>query len=784
MISRQRKEIRKRPHRLEDERLLRGAGSYSDDFNQPDQLYAGMVRSPHAHAMIKKVNCTRACAVAGVHTVLTGADYCADGLKDIGHVANPAGAVDWQNPAFVNRDGSKPLDRAQPTVVRDKVRHVGEIIAVVVADTLALAQEAADLVEVEYNVLPVVTDAMEALKTGAPQIWADCPGNTPLDAEIGDAAATEAAFELAAHKVSARFFNNRVINCQMEPRAAVGVWDRKSNKITLHAGGQGVHRHKLILSKIFGLEPTQVRVVSRDVGGGFGPRNMMYPEFVAVCWASQRTGRPVKWLGDRSEAFLSDYQARDLYTTAELALDEDGNFLALRADLVGNIGAHTVSYVPLSNGPRLLPSVYRMDASYARMRGVLTNTVPTGPYRGAGRPEAMHTIERLIDMAARELCFDRIELRRQNMISQDELPASNSMGTIYDCGEFNNCMDKALRAADWKGFAGRKSHSSKRGMLRGIGYASYIQAPVGAPLEYADITINGNNFVDVRIGTQSSGQGHETVFAQIIAEILGISETDVRILTGDTDLVPLGGGSHSDRSMRIGGIVIQEAANKVIEIARNKAADMLEAAVEDVTFERGIFYITGTDKSSGLYEVAAKVAGGTINADHVFRGRSAAYPNGAAVSEIEIDPVTGHLAVIGHTTVDDPGTAINPMILAGQAHGSIVQGIGQAIIENGVYDPKTGQLIAGSFMDYGLLRADDLPNFITSLHEVPTLNNPLGVKGGGEGATVSATAAFLNAVCDALQNYGVQDLDMPVTSEKIWRAINNSNFPNLGGSQE
>lgn len=757
--------------RREDARLLEGRGQFSDDINLPRQLHAVMVRAPHAHADIRAVNARAALGVPGVSAVLTGADYVVDGIGDLCHVANPAGAEDWQNPAFVNRDGSVPFDRAQPSIVRDRVRHAGEIVAVAVGETEAAAEAAADLVEVDYDVLPVVTDALEALEPGAPAVWDDCPGNVPLDAEMGDAAATDAAFARAAHVVSARFFNNRVINCQMEPRAAIGDWDSTTGKLTLHAGGQGVHRHKMILGQMFGLAPECVRVTSKDVGGGFGPRNMMYPEFVMVCWAAKRLGRPVKWCGDRSEAFVTDYQARDLYTDAALALDVNGRFLALRADLVGNLGAHTVSFVPLSNGPRLLPSVYRIDAGYARIRGVLTHTVPTGPYRGAGRPEAMHVIERLIDMAAAETGIDRIDLRRRNLIAADAFPATNPMQTTYDCGEFEACLDKALDMSDWDGFQDRRTAAAAAGKLRGIGYASYIQAPVGAPVEFAAVTVRGDGTVEVPIGTQSSGQGHETVFPQVVSEILGVPYDAVHIVTGDSDIVGIGGGSHSDRSMRLGGIVMREASEKVIEKGREIAVELLEAAVEDVTFSEGVYRVAGTDKSVGLFDVAAHAEGQNISADSLFRGRSAAYPNGAAVSEVEIDPATGSLTLIAHATVDDPGRAINPMILTGQAHGSIVQGVGQAMIENGFYDPETGQLVAGSFMDYGLLRADDVPGFKTGLHEVPTMNNALGVKGGGEGATVSATAAFINAVCDALRDYGVRDIDMPATPEKIWRAV-------------
>lgn len=757
--------------RREDQRLLRGQGEYSDDLNLSGQLHAAMLRSPHAHADIRSIEVSAALSARDVVAVLTGVDYVADGIGDLCHGANPAGAEDWQNPAFVNRDGSVPFDRAQPPIVRDRVRHAGEIVAMVVARTAAAARDAADLIDIDYAVLPVVTDALAALAPDAPAVWADCPGNVPLDAEMGDAAATDAMFADAAHVVEARFFNNRVINCQMEPRAAIGEWDPGAGKLTLHAGGQGVHRHKMILGQMFGLEPEKVRVTSKDVGGGFGPRNMMYPEFVMVCWVAQRLRQPVKWCGDRSESFVTDYQARDLYTDAALALGEKGEFLALRADLVGNLGAHTVSFVPLSNGPRLLPSVYRLGAGYARIRGVLTHTVPTGPYRGAGRPEAMHVMERLIDMAADRLGVDRIDLRRRNLIAADAFPVTNPMQTTYDCGEFEACLDKALGLGDWDGFEARRVASASRGMLRGIGYASYIQAPVGAPVEFAAVTVRGDGTVEVPIGTQSSGQGHETVFPQVVSDILGVPFEAVRIVTGDSDIVGVGGGSHSDRSMRLGGIVMREASEKVIEKGREIAVELLEAAVEDISFTEGVYRVTGTDKTVGLFDVAARAEGESIAADSLFRGRSAAYPNGAAVSEVEIDPVTGRLTVMAHSTVDDPGRAINPMILTGQAHGSIVQGIGQAIIENGYYEPETGQLIAGSFMDYGLLRADDVPGFGTALHEVPTKNNPLGVKGGGEGATVSATAAFINAVCDALRDYGVSDIDMPATPEKIWRAI-------------
>ncbi len=756
--------------RREDSRLLTGRGTYSDDISLADELCAVMVRSPHAHARLLGVDIRRARPLPGVAAVLTGADYAADGLGGIAHAANPWGAVDWKAPGFINLDGGEPFDAPQPPIVGDRVRHVGEIVAVIIAETWEAGRDAADLVEATYDLLPAVTDATLAILPDAPQLWDGCPGNLPVNAELGDAAATDEAFGRAAHVVGGTFSNNRIVNCQMEPRAAIGVWSDEDGKLTLLAGGQGVHRHKSMLAAVFDVPPDQVRVVSRDVGGGFGPRNMLYPEFVLCCWAAKRLKRPVKWSGDRSEAFVSDYQARDQVTHAQLALDADGRFLALRADIIGNIGAHTVSFVPLYNGPRLLPSVYRMDAAYARIRGVLTNTMPTGPYRGAGRPEAMHVTERLIDMAAAATGIDRIELRRRNMVAADAFPAVNAMGTGYDCGEFEACMDKALEAAGWQCFAERREEARLRDRLRGIGYASYIQAPVGAPVEYAELRI-ADDAVELMMGIQSSGQGHETVFAQLVADTLGVQPDCVRLVTGDSDVVPAGGGSHSDRSMRLGGIVVGEASERVIRKGIDIAVEMLEAAASDISYADGTYRIKGTDRSVTLFEVAKRSEGGVLSEDSLFRGRSHAFPNGAAVSEIEIDPETGTVTLVAHAAVDDPGRAVNPLILTGQAHGAIAQAIGQVLTENAVFDPETGQLISASFMDYGLPRAADLPSFATVLHEVPTANNPLGVKGGGEGATVSGTAAFMNAVCDALRDHGVRDLDMPAAPEKVWQVL-------------
>lgn len=757
--------------RREDHRLLTGKGQFSADLNRPGQAYAAMVRTPYASGTLNAVDIDNARTMPGVIAVLTGTDYAADGIGDLGHGANPIDAVDWQSPAYVNRDGSTPFDAPQPPILRDAIRHIGEIAAVVVAETAAQARDASAAVALDVSPAPAVVDGAAALDSDGPDLWPGCPANLPLDSEMGDAGTTDAAFAQAAHVVEAHFFNNRVVNAQMEPRAAIGEWDAADGKLTLHAGTQGVHRLKMILGAMFQLAPEKVRVVTRDVGGGFGPRNMLYPEFVLACWAAQRLGRPVKWSGDRSEAFLTDYMGRDLHTTAALALDENGKFLAIRADLIGNLGAHTVSFVPLSNGPRLLTSVYDIAAGYARIRGTVSNTAPTGPYRGAGRPEAMHVIERLIDMAAADLGIDRIDLRRRNLIPADGFPHDNPFGTTYDCGEFETCLDKALKLGQWDSFETRRQEAAARGKLRGIGYSGYIQAPVGAPVEWTGISVSEDGSVEVKLGTQSSGQAHETVFPQFVASLLGVPHEDVHIVTGDSDIIPAGGGSHSDRSMRLGGIVMTEASEKIIEQGKTIAADALEAAEADLMFEDGVYTVDGTDRQIGLIDVAARTEEKKLYADALFRGRSAAFPNGAAVSEIEIDPDTGEIDIVAHSAIDDPGRAINRLVLHGQAHGAIVQGVGQAIIENVIYDAETGQLLTGSFMDYGLLRADDLPSFRADLHEVPTANNPLGVKGGGEGATVSATAAFINAVCDALRDYDVRDIEMPATPEKIWRAM-------------
>ena len=765
--------------RKEDLRLLTGRGCYSDDVNLTGQAYAHFVRTPHAHAKIADIDVSDAEAAPGVLAVLTAADYLGDGHAALPHGAVPIDAIDPKKPAFVNLDGTAPFDAPNMPLADGTVRHVGEAVAMVVAETAAQARDAAERVDVTYEPLPAVTTALAAIAPDAPLLWGGAARNLCVDSELGDAAATEAAFAEAAHVVRATLVNNRIVNAQMEPRAAVAEYDAATGTHTLFAGSQGSHRLKMVMVGALKVPPDKVRVVARDVGGGFGPRTFLYPEFLLVTWAARRLTRPVKWQGDRSEAFVTDVQGRDLVSHAELALDTDGRFLAIRLELFGNVGGNTISYVPLSNGPRLATSIYDMRAGYVRIRGVTTNTLPTGPFRGAGRPEAMFAVERLIDLAAAETGIDRVELRRRNLIPPAALPYATPMGMTYDSGAFAENMDTTLALADWEGFAARRAEAEARGRLRGIGVANYVEAPVGAPIEYTHVTVRPDEGVDVKVGTHSHGQGHETSFAQVISEWLGVPFDAVNLIFGDTDEVPKGGGTHSDRSMRMAGKVMVDASEEIIDKGRQAAAHLLEAATADIEFAAGRFTVAGTDRSVGIFDVARAFSAGdlpaefgdSLDAEAEFFGRIPAHPNGCAVCEVEIDPDTGAVDLVRYATTDDVGRAINPMILHGQTHGGIAMGVGQALLENCVYEPETGQLLTGSFMDYCLARADDLPSFKVALNEVPTPGNTLGVKGGGEGGTTPALGVVINAIVDALSPYGVRHIDMPATPEKVWRAI-------------
>ena len=769
--------------RKEDARLLSGRGKYSDDFHFPDQAYAVFVRSPHAHARIRAVDQRRARACPGVLAILTAADVIADELKPIPHVPLPTHPP--ADIALKNRDGSLPGYAPHRLLAHDRVCYVGEQVAMVVAETLAQAKDAAERMHggyggvIDYELLPALIATRDAAAPEAARLYDDV-ANVCIDADVGDVGATAAAFARADHIVSLDTWVHRVTGAPLDARAAIGAYDGGSGRYTLYAGSGGVVRQKRELAAILGVLEERVRVVSGDVGGNFGTRNAFYPEFALVVWAARRIGRPVKWTCERQEAFLCDYQGRDQFIEAELALDGDGRFLALRGSVICNAGAHSVMYVPLLKCVELLTSVYRIPAACVRARAVLSNTAPTNPYRSAGRPEAMFAIERLIDLAARKLGCDRIELRRRNLVHPKEQPYANPLGMTYDSGNYEGIMDRALALAGWESFPARRSEAKLRGQLRGIGVANYVEATSGAPREYGSITVVPEGRIDVAVGTLSSGQGHETSFAQCVAEWLGAPVEAIRLIQGDTDIVPIGGGSHSGRSMRMAGIVMGKATQELIRKGTLIAAHVLEADTGDVAFAEGKFFVKGTDRCIGLFKTAAAARDqhglpddlrGPLEAQCDEWIRTPAFPFGCHVCEVEIDRETGAVEIVAYTAVDDVGRAINPLILHGQTHGAITQGIGQALWEQCGYESATGQLLCGSFMDYAIPRAQMLPSFASEISETPAPNNPLGVRAGGEGGTTPALAAVVNAVVDALADYGITHIEMPVTSERVWHAI-------------
>ncbi|HVU40232.1 MAG TPA: xanthine dehydrogenase family protein molybdopterin-binding subunit, partial [Xanthobacteraceae bacterium] len=762
--------------RKEDLRLVTGRGTYSDDFNFPGQTYAAMVRSPHAHARIRSIDTAEARAMPGVLAVLTGQDALADGLKRIPHLAAPGTPPDI---VLHNRDGSPVPVAPHHVLPADRVRHVGTAVAFVIAETIAQAKDAAEKVVVDYEPLPAVTQGIASLAKDAPRLYDDLP-NVMIDAEVGDAAATDAAFLAAAHVTRLETWVNRVTGVPMEPRSAVGLYDKETDRYTLYAGSGGIVRQKRELSQIFGVPFESVRVVTQEIGGNFGTRNSFFPEFAMVVWGAKRVGRPVKWTAERHEAFVTDYMGRDLTVSAELALDAEGRFLALRSSNISNVGAHSGSYVPLVKGVGLATSGYRIPVSHIKARAVLSSTMCTTPYRSAGRPEVIYVMERLIDKAAQEHGFDRVALRKRNLIPPSAFPYRNPQGITYDNGTYRVVMDRAMELGDWKGFKKRRAEARKRKKLRGIGLCSYLETTGGYPRERADITVRPQGKVDVVVGTLSSGQSHETTFAQCVAEWLGVPFDDVNIFEFDTDIVKEGGGSHSARSMRLAGIVMGNASDAIVEKGKKIAAHMLETAEDDIAFANGRFTVKGTDRSIGIFDAAKAAAEKHKALPEDLRGPLAAtadetirqlgFPYGAHVCEVEIDPQTGALDLVRYTAVDDVGRAINPMVVDGQTHGGAAQGIGQALWELCAYDAD-GQLLTASFMDYAMPRADILPSFTTDISEVLTPTNKLGVRGAGEGGTTGALGAVVNAVVDALAEFGVSHIEMPVTPEKIWRAI-------------
>jgi carbon-monoxide dehydrogenase large subunit len=758
--------------RVEDPRLLRGNGRYTDDISLPGQAHGVVVRSPHAHAAITGIDKAPALAVPGVLAVFTGADLRAMGLGDV-PCAIP----------LKNRDGSDRAETPRPALAVGRVRHVGDPVAFVVAETPQAAKDGAEALAVDYDVLPAVTDLATALEAGQPQLWDSAKGNLCFDWETGDKAETDRLFASAAHVSRLTVVNNRVVVASMEGRGAVAEYDKESGRFTLYTCTQGSWLvRRLLATEVFKLPEDKFRVITPDVGGGFGMKLYLYPEHVMVTAAARELGRPVKWTSDRSEAFLSDTHGRDNITTGELAVDKEGRFLALRTRTLANMGAYLSTfapYIPTGAGSKVLPSVYGFRAIHVNVLGVLTNTVPVDAYRGAGRPEANYLVERLIDTAARELGIDRVELRRRNIVPPTAMPWKTPTGATYDSGDFATVLDAALKKADWAGFAQRKQEAARRGKRRGIGLAYYLEATGGAPTERAEIRFAEDGMVDVLVGTQSTGQGHETAYIMLTANELGIAHDRIRVLQGDSDAAPSGGGTGGARSLYSEGTAILATTAAVIEKGKQAASEALEAAVADIVFEAGRFSVVGTDRGIDILTLAEtqrkKVAAGLdatlLDAAEVAEIKAHTFPNGCHIAEVEIDPATGELDIARYLVVDDVGHAINPLIVRGQVHGGVAQGIGQAVYENTVYDPESGQLVAGSFMDYCLPRADDLPDIEVDLIEIPCATNPLGVKGAGEAGAVGSPPAVMNAVVDALIEDGVTHVDMPVTPERLWRAL-------------
>lgn len=770
--------------RKEDLRLLTGKGRFSDDVNAPGQAYAFMLRTPHAHARILSIDTAAARVMPGVLAVLTGHDAAADGLgaMPLDHRVPPPppGTPPGPEPNLVNFDGRPIPDTPCPLLPHDIVRFSGQAIAMIVAETIAAAKDAAEAIEVEYQPLAALVDARVAVKPEAAPLYPELGSNVVVEAKMGDFAATEAGFAKAAHITRLETRIQRITGVPMEPRSCVGWYETQTGRYILHAGSGGIVRQKREIAGILGVTPDKVRVTADDIGGNFGTRNSLFPEFPLTVWAARKLGRPVKWTAERTEAFLSDHQGRDQASVAELALDGHGRILAMRVDTLSNVGSYAASMVPLRKGMTIATGLYRAPAAHVRGRTVLTNTPPTIPYRSAGRPEAMYLIERLMDLSAHEMGIDRIELRRRNLVRPDELPYRNPIGCAYDSGEYERAMDEALRLSDWAGFPARKAEAAKRGMLCGIGLGNYIEITMGAPREWSSVTVRPDGVVEVLVGTLSSGQAHETTYAQCVSEWLGVAFEQIRIIERDTDIIPVGGGSHSGRSMRMAGFVMGKASDVVIERAKRIAAIVLDAAPEAIDFAEGLLTARGTNRKMSLFEAAeAGLARadlpaelkGALTAQHEQLFLQAGFPYGAAVAEVEIDPDTGALELVRYAAVDDVGRAINPMVLDGQTHGGIAQGVGQALWENVHYDPDSGQLLSASFMDYAMPRADTLPRYVTALSEVPALSNPLGVRAGGEGGTTPALGATMNAVADALAPLGIRHLDMPASPQRIWDAI-------------
>jgi carbon-monoxide dehydrogenase large subunit len=762
--------------RTEDARLLTGRGQFSDDFCLPGQTYAAIVRSPHAHARIVRIDIASAKNMPGVLGVFTGADCQADNLGAIPHDPLPKTRCDMK---LTGPGGGEIFIGPHVLLPTDKVRHVGEAIAMVVAETPSQAADAAEAVEVTYETLPCVLHAEDAMQPDAPIVWGEVTNNVLVDTRFGHAGETDRILANAAHVVRKDFHIGRVTGAPMEPRAAVAHYDKTTERYTIYAGSGGAVRQKRELAAVLGIDPERIRVLSYDVGGNFGTRNRVYIEFGLVLWAARKLGRPVKHTATRSECFISDYQGRDLVAKFELALDERGRFLALRATNISNVGARCVSLSPLSKGAGLITGSYDIPVASLRAMAVFTNTAPTQAYRSSGRPEITFALERLIDIAAKQLGIDRVTLRRRNLVRPKAMPYRNAVGMLYDSGHYAENMDLAMRLADWDGFKARQRIARKRGNLLGRGLANYVESSIGAPKEQARIAVSVERGVEVVIGTQPAGQGHETSFAQVVADLIAVPVEKVRIILGDTDVVKAGGGTHSGRSMRHAATVFSLAAGELIAKGKRAAAVIFNTTPDRVDFSDGRFSVRDSNRSFDFFELAQEMtrhpmpddlaSGLMVVTDNEMH--EPVFPNGCAICEIEIDPLSGGLELTRYTSVDDVGRCINPLIVDGQTHGAIVQGVGQALWEQCVVEPVSGQPQCGSFMDYGMPRSDRLPSFTTRIVEVLSPTNPLGIKAGGEGGTTAAPAAIISGVVDALSAYGVDDIEMPATPYRIWQAI-------------
>jgi carbon-monoxide dehydrogenase large subunit len=759
--------------RVEDRRFLTGHGSYVDDLVRPRQAFAHMLRSPHAHARIGALDTAAATGAPGVLAVLTGEDVAGDGLGPIPCLST-----------LTNRDGSTSPVPPRPAMVRERVRHVGDTVAMVVAESLAQARDAAELIEIDYEPLPATVETALALDPGQPAVWDEVPGNLAFDWGLGDEAAVERAMAAAPHRIGLELVNNRIIVNSMEPRGAVGEYDPGEDAYTLWSSTQGSHfLRNLLAESVFRIPENRIRVVTRDVGGGFGMKLFLYPEHILVLWAAKKLGRPVKWTPERADAFMTDTQGRDNVTRLELALDEELRFLGLKVATIANMGAYLSNFapeIPTASGGVMFSGVYAIPAIHVAVKGAFTHTVPVDAYRGAGRPEAAYAIERLIDVAARRLGVAAEELRRRNFIRPEAMPYATPLGLVYDSGDFARNLDQALAAADLAGLAGRRAEARARGRYRGLGHCVYIEQSGGGFDEFAELRFDPSGTLTVLMGTQSSGQGHHTAYAQLAAERLGLAPERVRVLQGDTDAIGFGRGTGGSRSLPVGGVALVNAAQKLIAKGRRIAAHLLEAAEADLDFADGVFRIAGTDREIGIEAVARaafnppqlppEIEPGFAESGH-FTPPASTFPNGCHVCEVEIDPLTGHVDIVRYVVVDDFGTVINPLLLQGQVQGGVAQGVGQAMLERCVYDPQTGQLVTGSLTDYAVPHADTLPLIEFAYNVVPCRTNPLGLKGAGEAGAIGAPPALVNAMVDALAPLGIEHIDMPATPERLWRAI-------------